>query len=52
MREKVEEGVFEKGEREAWRRKSVKVLLRGMSEREVFTGRGDDESRHGQVVGG
>ena len=41
--EKDERGVFEKGEREAWRKTSVKVTLRG---------RGDDESRHSQCAGG
>ena len=33
LREKGEGGVFEKGEREAWREKSVMVALRGRGER-------------------
>ena len=32
MREKGEGGVFEKGERETWREKSVMVPLRGRGE--------------------
>ena len=32
LREKGEEGVFERGEREAWREKSVMVALRGRGE--------------------
>ena len=43
---------FDKGEREAWRGKNVKVALRGRGEWEALKGRGDDENRHGQGAGG